>query len=175
MNANRLKTPIPSMRKLDVTANPPRPHFSPSGSRPEHVGFAFVSVSGEVRLAITHLPSEGHALGFRDDAQAAALDSLIELYGRLPRTPSNAPVRDRACQRLRALGVTIAEEAEASDRRAEQLGVDRAIVALREAREALVRAADRLDREGVGSFEQDECGCAVDTIDNALAAMGVRS
>ncbi len=94
---------------------------------------------------------------------------------RLPRTPSNAPVRDRACQRLRALGVGITEEAEASDRKAEQLGVDRAIVALREAREALVRAADRLDREGVGSFEQDECTCAVDTIDNALAAMGVRS
>lgn len=71
--------------------------------------------------------------------------------------------------------VNITEEAEASDRKVEQLGVDRAIVALREAREALVRAADRLDREGVGSFEQDECSCAVETIDNALAAMGVRS
>ena len=159
-------TTIPS-RTLDVTTIEPHAH-------PTRLGQAWVGISGETRIALTHLPTNGQIM-LRDDAQAAALDSLIELYGRLPRTPSNAPVRERACQRLRALGVNISEAAEASDRKAEQLGAERAIVALREARKALVRAADRLDREGVGSFEQDECGCAVETIDNALAAMGVRS
>lgn len=156
-----------------MTTIPPSRTLPVHSSSTRTIGLASVNVSGRTRILLDTIPTS--AVEFQDDAQAAALDSLIELYARLPRTPSNAPLRDRACQRLRALGVSISEAAEAADRKAEALGADRAIVALREARQALVRAADRLDREGVGSYEQDECACAVATIDNALAAMGVRS